>query len=263
LQLICGTGYGIIDPLTSQDVCTFTGSASTGRILKAHPNIINNAIPFNMEADSLNCSVLGEDATPGTEEFDLFIKEVHREMTVKCGQKCTAIRRIIVPENMVEDVQIALGKRLARTAIGSPFEKEVRMGALVSKEQVEEVNKQVRKLAEQQEIVFGDIGKESSLVGAEWNKGCFYSPVLFVNNDPFEKTAVHDTEAFGPVSTIIPYKTLDEAVELSHMGKGSLVSSICTNDDDIARQFAVEAATHHGRILVLNRYSAKESTGHG
>ncbi len=263
LQLVCGTGFGIIDPLTSQDVCTFTGSASTGRKLKAHPNIINNAIPFNMEADSLNCSVLGEDATPGTEEFDLFIKEVHREMTVKCGQKCTAIRRIIVPDALMEDVQIALGKRLAKTTIGSPFEKEVRMGALVSKEQVEEVNKQVKKLMEEQDIVYGEFGKTTDAVGADWNKGAFYHPLLFVNDAPFKKTAVHETEAFGPVSTLMPYSSLDEAIELSHMGKGSLVSSICTNNDELAREFVVGAATHHGRILVLNRRSAKESTGHG
>lgn len=263
LQLVCGTGFGIIDPLTSQDVCTFTGSADTGRLLKAHPNIINNAIPFNMEADSLNCTVLGEDAVPGTVEFNLFIKEVHREMTSKCGQKCTAIRRIIVPANLIESVQIALSQRLAKTAIGSPLEKEVRMGALVSKQQVDEVDKQVRKLMTEQEIVYGDYGKKSNAIGADWNKGAFYHPILFLNANPFEKTAVHETEAFGPVSTLMPYKTMDEAIELAQMGKGSLVSSICTNDDDLAREFIVGAATHHGRILVLNQRSAKESTGHG
>jgi oxepin-CoA hydrolase/3-oxo-5,6-dehydrosuberyl-CoA semialdehyde dehydrogenase len=263
LQLICGTGFGIIDPLTSQDVCTFTGSASTGRILKAHSNIINNSIPFNMEADSLNCTVLGEDAVPGTVEFNLFIKEVHREMTGKCGQKCTAIRRIIVPENLIESVQIALSQRLAKTTIGSPHEKEVRMGALVSKQQVEEVDKQVRKLMTEQEIVYGDYGKKSDAIGADWEKGAFYHPILFLNTNPFKNTAVHETEAFGPVSTLMPYKTMDEAIELAQMGKGSLVSSICTNDDDLAREFVIGAATHHGRILVLNQRSAKESTGHG
>ena len=263
LQLICGTGFGIIDPLTSQDVCTFTGSATTGRILKSHTNIINNSIPFNMEADSLNCTVLGEDAVPGTVEFNLFIKEVHREMTGKCGQKCTAIRRIIVPENLIESVQIALSQRLAKTTIGSPLEKEVRMGALVSKQQVDEVDKQVRKLMTEQEIVYGDYGKKHDAIGADWDKGAFYHPILFLNTNPFKNTAVHDTEAFGPVSTLMPYKTMDEAIELAQMGKGSLVSSICTNDDDLAREFVIGAATHHGRILVLNERSAKESTGHG
>ncbi len=263
LQLINGYGFGLLDPLTSQDVCTFTGSASTGRMLKAHPNIIGNAIPFNMEADSLNCIVLGKDVITDSPEFDLFVKEVHREMTVKCGQKCTAIRRIIVPQNMVNPVQEALAKRLDRTTIGSPNNKEVRMGALVSKEQVEEVNKQVKKLMEEQEIVYGAYGKSADVIDAQWDNGAFYSPILFYNDNPFNKTAVHDTEAFGPVSTIMPYNDIDEAITLSQMGKGSLVSSICTFDDNIARDYVIGAASHHGRILILNRESAKESTGHG
>ena len=263
LQLVNGPGNGILDPLNEQDVVSFTGSASTGRMLKGLPNIIENSIPFNMEADSLNASVLGEDAVPGTAEFDLFIKEVRKEMTVKSGQKCTAIRRIIVPEKLVEDVQIALGKQLGKVTIGNPTNEAVRMGALVSKEQVEEVNKQVNKLLSECEVAFGDPQGQFDLIEADAAKGAFYSPLLLINNDPFRKTLTHETEAFGPVSTIMSYKTLDDAVQLSQMGKGSLVSSIATYEDNIAKEFVVGAASHHGRILVLNRESAKESTGHG
>lgn len=263
LQLICGPGNGIIDPLTSQDIVTFTGSATTGRMLKSHPNIIENAIPFNMEADSLNCAVLGEDAEPGTEEFGLFIKEVRREMTTKCGQKCTAIRRIIVPEKYVEDVQIALANQLAKTTIGNPQEETVRMGSLVSKEQVEEVHRRVSELAEESEIVYGSLDNDFEVVGADRDKGAFFSPILLRNDRPFEYLKSHTVEAFGPVSTILPYQTLDQAIELAQMGKGSLVSSIATNDDAVAREFVMGAASHHGRMLVLNRESAKESTGHG
>ncbi|MCI5082706.1 MAG: phenylacetic acid degradation bifunctional protein PaaZ [Saprospiraceae bacterium] len=263
IQLVCGPGVGILEPLNEQDVVSFTGSASTGRKLKAHPNIIDNAIPFNMEADSLNAAILGEDAVPGTPEFNLFIKEVRREMTVKCGQKCTAIRRIIVPENLLEDVQIALGKQLSKVTIGNPEIKDVRMGALVSKEQVEEVNRRVKELASESELVFGNLDANFDVIEADKEKGAFYAPLLFRNDNPFEKTKVHTTEAFGPVSTIMPYKTMDEAIELSQLGKGSLVSSIATYDDALAREFVIGAATHHGRILVLNRESAKESTGHG
>ncbi len=263
LQLVCGPGNGILDPLMDQDVVTFTGSASTGRLLKAHPNLIENAIPFNMEADSLNAAVLGEDAAPGTPEFDLFVKEVRKEITVKCGQKCTAIRRIIVPANFVEDFQIALGKQLQKVVIGNPEDERVRMGSLVSQDQVEEVNRKVEELLEECELVIGDKGATPEVVAAEATKGAFYTPLVFLNDKPFDKTRVHVTEAFGPVSTILPYQGLDEAIQLSHMGKGSLVSSISTYDDQIARDFAVEAASHHGRILVLNRESARESTGHG
>ncbi|MEO1712075.1 MAG: phenylacetic acid degradation bifunctional protein PaaZ, partial [Bacteroidota bacterium] len=262
LQLICGSARTILDTVDSQDVVTFTGSADTGRMLKAHPRIISEAVPFNMEADSLNCSVLGEDAVPGTPEFKLFIKEVRKEMTVKCGQKCTAIRRIIVPENLVEDVQIALGKELGRVAIGNPTAEGVRMGALASKAQVEEVRERVADLSKTAEIVYGSL-EAIDLVEADYNKGAFLSPIVLMEKDPFTNTAVHEVEAFGPVSTIMPYKDLDEAIQLSQMGKGSLCCSISTFDDQIARSFVVEAATHHGRILVLNRENAKQSTGHG
>jgi len=262
LQLICGSANGILDHVTSQDVVTFTGSASTGKMLKSHTRLIEEAVPFNMEADSLNASILGEDAVPGTAEFDLFIKEVQREMTVKAGQKCTAVRRIIVPEKLVEDVQIALGQRLAKTTIGDPSVEGVRMGALAGQEQVKEVKEKVNELAQSQAIVFGDL-ENFEVTGADKNKGAFLSPILFLNDDPFNKTDCHNIEAFGPVSTIIPYKNIDEAIELANMGKGSLVCSIITNDDKIAKEFVMGAASMHGRILILNADCAKESTGHG
>ncbi|NAS31544.1 phenylacetic acid degradation bifunctional protein PaaZ [Flavobacteriaceae bacterium R38] len=262
LQLLSGLTKNILDTVESQDVVTFTGSASTGRLLKVHPRIIQEAVPFTMEADSLNASVLAEDAVPGTPEFNLFIKEVRNEMTVKCGQKCTAIRRIIVPEKLIEDVQIALGKQLDKITIGDPRLKEVRMGALVSKEQRSEVKNRVEELAKTAQIVYGDLDKIET-IGADAEKGAFIKPILLREDHPLKNTAVHETEAFGPVSTIMPYKNLDEAIELSHMGKGSLVSSIATFDDKIAKEYVVGAASHHGRILVLNRENAKQSTGHG
>ena len=262
LQLICGSARGIIDSIETGDIVTFTGSADTGKMLKSHPRLIEKTVPFNMEADSLNCSVLGLDAVPGTVEFDLFIKEVQKEMTVKAGQKCTAVRRIIVPEILVEDVQIALGKRLSKTTIGNPSVDGVRMGSLAGNEQKMEVREKVKKLSKSQEIVFGSLDN-FDVVGADKDKGAFISPILFLNDDPFNKIDCHNIEAFGPVSTIIPYKNIEEAIELAKMGKGSLVCSIITNDMKIAEQFVLGAASMHGRILVLNEACSKESTGHG
>ncbi|MGB0932458.1 MAG: phenylacetic acid degradation bifunctional protein PaaZ, partial [Chitinophagales bacterium] len=246
----------------SQDIVTFTGSTTTGRMLKSTPRILEEAVPFNMEADSLNCAVLGEDARPDTEEFQLFIKEVAKEMTTKCGQKCTAIRRVIVPENLLEDVQIALGKRLATTVIGNPEMKEVRMGALAGKVQVEEVQERIAELSQNSEIIYGN-PDYVDVVGADSQKGSFISPIVMLQNDPFTHREAHNIEAFGPVSTVMPYKNMDEAIELAKMGKGSLCCSITTNDNQAARKFVVGAASHHGRILILNRACAKESTGHG
>lgn len=262
LQLICGSAGDMLDHVESQDVVTFTGSATTGRMLKAHPRIINESVPFNMEADSLNCAVLGEDAVPGTEEFNLFVKEIKREMTVKCGQKCTAVRRIIVPETLVEDFQIALGQSLSKMTIGDPSLKEVRMGPLAGQTQVKEVKERVQELARNAEVVYGDF-EAFETIGADASKGAFMKPILLRQDNPFTHTEAHDIEAFGPVSTIMPYKNLDEAIELAKMGKGSLCCSIATNSDDIARDYVLGAASHHGRILVLNRESAVESTGHG
>lgn len=262
LQLINGAGIGILDPVTSQDVVTFTGSASTGRMLKGLPQIIENAVPFNMEADSLNAAILGDDAKPGTPEFDLFIKEIRREMTAKTGQKCTAIRRIFVPESLVEDVQIALSKELAKTTLGDPQAEGVRMGALVSKSQQEEVRRRLEELRQSSRIVYGDVD-QYDVLGANKDKGAFFPPVLLLNEDPFRQQATHDVEAFGPISTIMPYRELEDAITLANMGKGSLVSTICTFDQHIAREYVLGAAAYHGRILVLNRDSARESTGHG
>ncbi|MDH4474543.1 MAG: phenylacetic acid degradation bifunctional protein PaaZ [Fluviicola sp.] len=262
LQLVSGFGRGIIDHVTSQDVVTFTGSAHTGKKLRAHPRLIEESVPFNLEADSLNAMVLGMKAAPGTEEFDLFVKEVTKEITVKAGQKCTAVRRIMVPENYLEEVQQAVAARLGSTKIGDPSVEGVRMGSLVSRLQVDRVRASVEQLALSQQMVFGSLDT-FDVVGADKDKGAFFSPILFRNDEPFDKQDVHTIEAFGPVSTIMPYKTLDDAIELTKMGKGSLVTSIITADDKEAREFVVEAACMNGRIMVLNKDCAKESTGHG
>lgn len=262
LQLICGSANGILEHVQSQDVVTFTGSASTGKLLKSHPRLLEEAVPFTMEADSLNCCVLGTDVTPAMPEFDIFIKEVAREITTKAGQKCTAVRRVIVPENMVEDVQIALGKRLAQNVIGDPNVEGVRMGSLAGKSQLLEVKEKVELLSKSQKIIIGNF-ENFEVKGADRQKGAFMPPIIFLNDDPFKNTDCHNVEAFGPVSTLMPYKTIDEAIELSKMGKGSLVSSIVTADDRIARTYTLGAACMHGRILVLNNECAKESTGHG
>jgi len=262
LQLICGNARNLLDVVTNQDVVTFTGSASTGKMLKSHPRIIEESVPFNMEADSLNSSVLGPDVTPDMQEFEIFIKEVAREITVKAGQKCTAVRRIIVPEKLVEEVRIALGNRLMKTVIGNPLEEGVRMGALAGKQQLKEVMEKVEILSKTQKRVIGDFEK-FEVKGADKNKGAFMPPIVFLNEKPFENTACHEIEPFGPVSTIIPYRTLDDAVILSNMGKGSLVTSFVTANDTIAREYVLATAHMHGRILVLNRHCAAESTGHG
>lgn len=262
LQLICGSANGILDHVINQDVVTFTGSATTGKMLKSHPRLLAESVHFNMEADSLNCCVLGSDVNPYKPEFDIFIKEVAREITTKAGQKCTAIRRIIVPEKFVEDVHIALGKRLAQTIIGDPNVEGVKMGSLAGRSQLIEVREKVEQLSKTQKIIIGDFEK-FEVKGADKNKGFFMPPIIFLNDKPFTNTDCHNIEAFGPVSTIMPYKNMDEAIELSKMGKGSLVSSIITADDSVAKQYVVGAACMHGRILVLNSDCAKESTGHG
>ncbi len=261
LQLVNGSGVGIIDHVTHQDVVTFTGSAHTGRKLKNHPVILNESVLFNMEADSLNAAVLGPDAVPGTAEFNLFVKEVHREMTVKTGQKCTAIRRILVPENLVEEVQKALGARLDKTTIGDPTAEGVRMGTLASMLQVDRCREQIAKLAQDNEVIYAK--DNFDVVGADREKGAFIAPTLFLNTNPLENMSSHEVEAFGPVSTIMPYKDLEEATHIASLGKGSLVSSIVTNDKAVANEYVAAAAPYHGRILILNEACAAESTGHG
>ena len=262
LQLICGLGRGILDSVTSGDTVTFTGSAATGKILKGLPIISEQSVSFNLEADSLNATILGQAAVPGTEEFDLFVKECVKEITIKAGQKCTAVRRIIVPENLLDEVQGAIAARLASTKIGDPSAEGVRMGALATKLQVERVSASVAELAKTQQIVYGNLS-DFEVIGANKEVGAFFPPVLFRNENPFTATAVHEIEAFGPVATIMPYKDMSAAVELAKMGKGSLVSSIVTPDNKEAVEYVVGAASMHGRILVLNKDCAKESTGHG
>ena len=262
LQLIVGLGRGIIDHVQTEDTVTFTGSAKTGKILKGLPHISDRSVSFNLEADSLNACILGEKAVPGTAEFDLFIKEVSKEITVKAGQKCTAVRRIFVPDSFIEEVQSALIKRLASTKVGDPSVEGVRMGALVTKLQVERVRENATLLAKSQEMVFGSLD-EVHVHGADAKQGAFFSPILFRNNNPFQHTDVHDIECFGPVSTLMPYKLLEDAISLARMGKGSLVSSIVTPDDQEAMDYVLGAGSMHGRVLVLNERCAKESTGHG
>ena len=262
LQLVVGLGRGILDPVMSQDVVTFTGSAETGKKLRAHPALLQHSVPFTMEADSLNAAILGEDAAPGTPEFDLFIKEVRREMVTKAGQKCTAVRRIVVPENLLDAVRQALAKALGQTAIGDPAVEGVRMGALINRTQLERVRQKLAVLAAQTPVVFGN-PDAFEVIGASREKGAFLPPVLLLNDRPLHQTISHETECFGPVSTLMPYKTLDEAIEIARMGKGSLVSTICSYDRGTLRDYVLNAAAWHGRILMLNRDSARESTGHG
>ena len=262
LQLICGSAGDLLNHVTSQDIITFTGSASTGSMLKKTPAILDNNVPFNMEADSLNCIVLGADVTPNKPEWDIFIKEIRKEMTLKAGQRCTGIRRIFVPENKMEDVWKAIGTSLSQTAIGNPLNEKVRMGSLAGQTQRNEVKEQVQKLLASSQIVYGSLDSVE-VIDADANKGAFMSPVLLLNEKPHSSYEPHNIEAFGPVSTIMPYKNMDDAIVLSKLGKGSLVSTIVTADYKEAKQYVVGAASHHGRILVLNNECAKESTGHG
>ncbi|HNP49164.1 MAG TPA: phenylacetic acid degradation bifunctional protein PaaZ [Bacteroidia bacterium] len=262
LQLICGSTGNMFEHLTCQDVVTFTGSAQTGRLLKSHPAIVENSIRFNMEADSLNCSILGEDATPDTEEFKLFIKEVTREMTSKAGQKCTAIRRTIVPESLTEAVIKALQERLKSNIIGDPAVEGVRMGPLANKGQVKDVKEKVRQLMNSCEVVYGDIDSVE-VVGADSERGAFMSSMLMYCKDALKKSEPHSIEAFGPVNTVMSYKNADEAIELAKMGKGSLVGSVFTGSDSFAKQIVLGSACMHGRMVIINKECAAESTGHG
>jgi oxepin-CoA hydrolase/3-oxo-5,6-dehydrosuberyl-CoA semialdehyde dehydrogenase len=231
-------------------------------MLRESRAILDNNVRFNMEADSLNYSMLAPDATPGSPEFDLFVKEVVREMTTKAGQKCTAIRRTFVPEAMLSDVMTALKKRLDTVTIGDPAVDGVRMGPLAGRAQVGEVRRSVNAIARSAELVYGNLD-EFSVVGADRDRGAFFPTLLFYAKDPFAASEAHDVEAFGPVNTVMPYRTIDDAIELAKKGKGSLVGSLFTADDRIAREVVLGTAAYHGRLMVVNRHSAKESTGHG
>lgn len=262
LQLLCGSAGDMLDHVTCQDVVTLTGSAETGYKLKSNPAIIRNSVRFNMEADSLNCCILGPDGVPGTPEFDIFIKDVSREMTVKAGQKCTAIRRTIVPENLVEDVIKALSERLKKTVIGDPQVEGVRMGPLAGKAQVHDVQQKLDELLKSCEVAYGS-NTDYEVVGADKEKGAFMPSMLLVCNDPLKKNEPHEVEAFGPITTILPYKNTEEVIELAKKGQGSLVGSIVTYDNQFAADVVLGSACMHGRLLVNHRDSAAESTGHG
>jgi len=261
-QFICGSVQDLFDHLGGQDMVGFTGSLETSAKLQSHPGILRNAVPFVAERDSLNCSILGPDATPETPEFDLYIKEVVREMTVKAGQKCTAIRRILVPESLADAVSSALSDRLGKIKIGDPRLETTRMGALASLAQRQDVRARIATLAKEAEIVFGN-PDEVAVDGADAAKGAFLSPILMRVNDAAKAHDVHAVEAFGPASTIIPYRDLDQAIAIANKGEGSLVGSLVTHDPEVARQVIFGAGAFHGRMLVLDRDCAKESTGHG
>ncbi|MDU9005527.1 phenylacetic acid degradation bifunctional protein PaaZ [Sedimentitalea todarodis] len=262
LQLVSGGLGDMLDRLTCQDVVSFTGSAQTAFKLRSAPHILRNSIRFVAEQDSLNASILGPDAVPGTPEFDLFIKEVQREMTTKAGQKCTAIRRIIAPQAQVEAVIEALSARLAKTVIGDPQAEGTRMGALVSNSQKRDVLEKAGIIGTEAERVFGD-ADNFDVQGADPEQGAFLPPMLYHCADPDTAVRIHDTEAFGPVSTIMGYRDLDHAIALVNRGDGSLVASVITHDPEVAREVALGAGAFHGRLYFNSRDSMKESTGHG
>ncbi|WP_170357005.1 phenylacetic acid degradation bifunctional protein PaaZ [Ruegeria arenilitoris] len=262
LQLVSGGLGDMLDHLTCQDVVSFTGSADTAMKLRQNPVIVTNSVRFVAEQDSLNASILGPDAAPDTPEFDLFVKEVVREMTTKAGQKCTAIRRIIAPQAQVQPLIAAISAKLAQTTIGDPRLDGTRMGALVSNGQKADVLAKARLIGQEAERVFGD-PDAFEVVGADAEKGAFVPPMLFHCADPDAARHVHDTEAFGPVSTIMGYRDLDHAIALANRGQGSLVTSLITHDPEVARQVVMGAAAFNGRIYINDRDSMQESTGHG
>nr|MDQ2861278.1 phenylacetic acid degradation bifunctional protein PaaZ [Pseudomonadota bacterium] len=262
LQLIVGPVGDLFDHLTGQDVVSFTGSAATAAWLKAHPTVLREGTRFIAEQDSLNASILGPDAGPQTPEFDLFVKEVVREMTVKAGQKCTAIRRALVPMQHIDVVEQALKESLAKVVVGDPRDEGVRMGPLVSRAQRDDVRAKVVELAKPARVVFGDPDRVE-VMNADAEAGAFLSPILLRADDPWTADAVHDVEAFGPVATIMPYADLADAVALANRGKGSLVASLFTHDPVVASEVVLGAGAFHGRLAIIDRDCAKESTGHG
>jgi oxepin-CoA hydrolase/3-oxo-5,6-dehydrosuberyl-CoA semialdehyde dehydrogenase len=261
LQYVCGNAGDLLDHLEEQDLLGFTGSASTAQRLRSHPTVVSRSVRFNAEADSLNCSILGPDATPGTPEFDLYVKQLLQEMTVKAGQKCTAIRRAFVPAGVVDDVVEAVRAKLAKVIVGNPAEESVRMGALASLEQREEVRRSLKALQSAATIVFGD-PEHVDVVGADEQRGAFLSPILLRADDAAAEE-LHAVEAFGPVSTIIGYRDTADVVDLAARGRGSLAGSIVTGDAHFARDVVLGVAPWHGRLLVLDQDDAAESTGHG
>ena len=262
LQLVIGGTGDLLDRLDGRDIVTFTGSAETAAKLRVHPNLVRNSIPFNAEADSLNCAILADDVSPDDEEFDLFVNEVAREMTVKAGQKCTAIRRAIVPRKHLDAVAEKLRARLAKIVVGDPSVDAVRMGPLASHAQQSDVAERVATLMKGAELVFG-ARDGFAAVGDGVKEGAFFAPTLLLSRNPLTHDAVHDLEAFGPVSTLMPCDGLDEAVALAARGKGSLVGTLVTRSPAIAARVIPVVAALHGRLLILDREAAAESTGHG
>ncbi len=262
LQLVVGGTGDLLNRLEENDLVTFTGSADTAAQLRTHPNLVRRSVPFNAEADSLNCAILGPDAVPGTEEFDLFVKEVAREMTVKAGQKCTAIRRAIVPRPHLQAVAEALKKRLAAVVVGDPAVEGVKMGALAAHAQQADVAQRVALLAAGNTVLCGS-GDGFAPRGEGVAAGAFFAPTLLLCERPMSTDTVHDVEAFGPVSTLMPYDDFDEALALAARGRGSLVGTLVTHDAALAAHAVPLAAAHHGRLLLLDREAAVESTGHG
>jgi len=261
LQLVSGSAGDLLDHLQEQDLLSFTGSASTAHRLRSHPNVVARSVRFNGEADSLNMSILGPDATPGTPAFDLYIKQLVTEMTVKAGQKCTAVRRALVPAGLLDAVSEAAGERLAAVVIGAPADKSVQMGALASLEQREEVRRSLKALEEAGRIVFGD-PEHVEVTGADATRGAFISPLLVRAQDS-RRPEVHEVEAFGPVATLIGYLDTADVIDLAALGKGSLAGSVVTEDPEFARAVIMGTAPWHGRLLVLDSDAAPESTGHG
>jgi oxepin-CoA hydrolase/3-oxo-5,6-dehydrosuberyl-CoA semialdehyde dehydrogenase len=263
LQLICGSTGDLLQHLKSQDAVTFTGSASTGLKLRQLPAIQRNSVRFTMEADSLNFSLLGPDATSDSPEFELFVKEVVREMTTKAGQKCTAIRRAFAPRQLIQPLIDAIGNRLSKVVLGDPSVEGVTMGALASIAQRDEVRERVRELREGgAQLVFGD-PDTFDVKGADILAGAFLGPMLLHSPQPKNHPAAHQIEAFGPVATLMPYESVGDAIELIKLGGGSLVGSLFTYDNDFARDLVLGVAAFHGRLLIVNRDCARESTGHG
>jgi len=262
VQLICGGVGDLFEHLTCQDVVAFTGSAATALKLRQHPTVMANSVRFTAETDSLNSSILGPDAVAGSPELDLFVREVVREMTVKAGQKCTAIRKALVPQARAGEVIEALRAALAKVVVGDPRLEQVRMGPVASLSQRREVTEQLGKLREEAEVVAGGAGKAAPL-GADPERGAFIAPTLLYCRDAGRARAIHSVEAFGPVCTVVPYRDTDEAIALARRGGGSLAGSVFTADEAIAAQLVLGLAPYHGRIVVVNRHCAKESTGHG
>ncbi len=262
LSIICGSGRGLMDLVTAQDAVAFTGSAETAAILRSNPNVIRSNVRFTVEADSINSALLGPDATAGSPEFRLFVKEVVREMTVKAGQKCTAIRRALVPAGVMESVAEALSERLAETLVGDPSNEQVRVGPLVNRAQQQAAWDGIAQLESETRVAKGG-SRDFELVDADPELGYFVPPTLLVCDDPVGRRRVHEVEVFGPVVTLMPYRESSEALALAARGGGSLVASVFTADDNFAHEATISLSPTHGRVLIVDETIGGSHTGHG